>query len=200
MVKGLTKEYGGGIPEDVPHREILLKYQEDQALDIGKINVEAQEQVEKQEGELPHFVHKALQGENIYHIRNDINSQYGQEQYKEFYAALQNAGVNYVTPHFEEEYDNRQGEYVQKCTRSFQIIIPGVEFLGDGYYIIPEDKIDLVEKVIDTKTEVLPAGQKFTSVTERSKNLTKGRIEVDGYEYDAYMAEDGRIVINKPYK
>lgn len=199
-VRVLTKEYGGGIPKDVPHREILLKYQEDQALDIGKINVEAQEQVEKQEGELPHFVHKALQDETIYHIHNDINSQYGQAQYKKFYAALQNAGVNYVTPHFEEEYDNRQGEYVQKCTRSFQIIIPGVEFLGDGYYVISEDKIDLVKEVIDTKTEVLPAGQKFTSVTERSKNLTKGRIEVDGYEYDAYMAEDGRIVINKPYK
>ena len=196
----LTKEYDGGIPEDVPHREILLKYQEDQALDIGKINVEAQEQVEKREGELPHFVHKALQGEIIYHIRDDINSQYGQEQYREFYATLQNAGVNYVTPYFEEVYDNRQGEYVQECTRNFQIIIPGVESLGDGYYVIPEDKMALVEKVIDTKTEVLPAGQKFTSVTERSKNLTRGRIEVDGYEYDAYMAEDGRIVINKPYK
>ncbi|OQX00963.1 hypothetical protein BWK69_00300 [Candidatus Parcubacteria bacterium A4] len=199
-VRVLIKEYGGGIPEDVPHREILLKYKEDQALDIGKINVEAQEQVEKQEGELPHFVYKALQGENVYHICNDINSQDRQEQYKEFYAALQNAGVNYVTPHFEEEYDNRQEEYVQKCTRSFQIIIPGVEFLGDGYYVIPEDKIDLVEKVIDTKTEVLPAGQKFTSVTEKSKNLTKGKIEVGGYEYDAYMAKDSRIVINKPYK
>lgn len=199
-IRVLTKEYDGGIPEDVPHREILLKYQEDQALDIGKINVEAQEQVERQEGELPHFVHKALQGENIYHIRSDINSQYEQERYREFYAALQNAGVNYVTPHFEEEYDNTRGDYVQKCTCSFQIIIPGVEFLGDGYYVIPEDKIDLVGKVIDTKTEVLPAGQKFTSVTERSKKLTKGRIEVDGYEFDAYMAEDGRIVINKPYK
>lgn len=202
-VRVLTKEYDGGIPEDVPHREILLKYQEDQALDIGKINVEAQEQVEKREGELPHFVHKALQGERVFHLDSRLNSFHDQNNFSEFYAHLQNEGINFVTPYFEErEGRDNYGNWntVQKCTRNFQIIIPGVEFLGDGYYVIPEDKIDLFEKVIDTKTEVLPAGQKFTSVTERSKNLTKGRIEVNGYEYDAYMAEDGRIVINKSYK
>jgi MoxR-like ATPase len=202
-VRVLTKEYDGGIPEGVPHREILLKYQEDQALDIGKINVEAQEQVEKREGELPHFAHKALQGEKVFHLDSRLNSFHDQNNFSEFYAHLQNEGINFVTPYFEEreERDN-YGDWntVQKCTRNFQIIIPGVESLGDGYYVIPEDKMALVEKVIDTKTEVLPAGQKFTSVTERSKNLTRGRIEVDGYEYDAYMVEDGRIVINKPYK
>lgn len=199
-VRVLTKEYDGGIPKDIPHREILLKYQEDHALDIGRINIEAQEQVEKRENELPHFVHKALQGEIIYHIRDNINSQYAQESYKRFYATLENAGVNYVTPRFEREYDNKRGEYVQKCIRSFQIISPGIESLGDGYYVISEDKIALVKDIVDTKTEVLPAGQRFISVTERSKNIIRGGIEVDDYEYDAYMAEDGRIVINKPYK
>jgi len=200
LVRVLIKEYNGEIPEDIPHREILLKYQEDQALDIGRINIEIQEQVEKRERELPHFVYKALKGETVFHFDDKLNSFYDQNEFSEFYADLQNKGINFVTPCFEEVYDTEEEEYVQKCVRNFQVIIPGVESLGDGYYVIPEDKIDLFKKVIDTKTEVLPAGQKFTSVTEKSKNLTKGIIEVDGYEYDAYMAEDGRIVINKPYK
>lgn len=202
-VRVLAKEYDGGIPEDVPHREILLKYQEDQSLEIGKINVEAQEQVEKREGILPHFVHKALQGERVFHLDSRLNSFHDQSDFSEFYAHLQNEGVNFVTPYFEErEERDSYGDYntVQQCIRNFQIIIPGVEYLGDGYYVIPEDKLGLFEEVIDMETEVLPAGQRFTSVIEKSKNLTRGIVEVDGDEYDAYMVEDGRIVINKPYK
>lgn len=199
-IRVLAKEFDGTIPDDIPHKEILLKYQEDQDLDIGRINVEAQAEAEKQEGEVPHYVHKALQGERIYHICNDINSQYEQERYAEFYAALQNASANYVTPHFEEQYDNRQGGYAQKCTRSFQIILPGVENLGNGYYVVPEDKLELLRRAIDTQTEVLPAGQKFSSISEKSKNLTKGRVIVGGNEYEGYMVEDGRVIINKPYE
>lgn len=199
-IRVLTKEFDGTIPDNVPHKEILLKYQEDQDLDIGRINVEAQLEAEKQEGELPHFVHKVLQGEKVYHIRDSINSQHEQDRFAEFYAALQNAGANYVTPHFEEEYDNRRGDYVQKCTRSFQIILPGVENLGNGYYVVPEDKLGLLRGVIDTQTEVLPAGQKFSSVSEKSKNMTKGRVIVGGNEYEGYMVEDSRVIINKPYE
>ena len=202
-IRVLTKEFDGTIPDDVPHKEILLKYQEDQDLDIGRINVEAQAEAEKQEGELPHYVHKALQGEKIYHIRDSINSQHEQERFSEFFAHLQNEGVNYVTPHFEEvEERNNYGDYstVQKCTRSFQIILPGVENLGNGYYAVPDDKISLLAKVLDTQTEVLPAGQKFSSVSEKSKNMTKGRVIVGGNKYEGYMVEDGRVIINKPYE
>ena len=202
-IRVLTKEFDGTIPDDVPHKEILLKYQEDQDLDIGRINVEAQAEAEKQEGELPHYVHKALQGEKIYHIRDSINSQHEQERFSEFFAHLQNEGVNYVTPHFEEvEERNNYGDYstVQKCTRSFQIILPGVENLGNGYYAVPDDKLSLLSKVFDTQTEVLPAGQKFSSVSEKSKNMTKGRVIVGGNKYEGYMVEDGRVIINKPYE
>jgi len=199
-IRVLTKEFDGMIPDDIPHKEILLKYKEDQDLNIGKINVEAQAEAEQQAGELPHFAHKALQGEKVYHVRDSINSQHEQQGFAEFYAHLQNGGVNYVTPNFEEQYDNRSGNYVQKCTRSFQIIVPGVENLGNGYYIVPEDKLTLLEKVLDTQTEVLPAGQKFSSVSEKSKNLTRGRVIVDGTEYEGYMVEDGRVIINKPYE
>ena len=202
-IRVLTKEFDGTIPDDVPHREILLKYKEDQDLDIGRINVEAQAEAEKQEGELPHYVHKALQGEKIYHIRDSINSQHEQEEFAEFFAYLQNEGVNYVTPHFEEvEERNNYGDYstAQKCTRHFQIILPGVENLGNGYYAVPDDKLALLGEVLDTQTEVLPAGQKFSSVSEKSKNFTKGMVIVGGNEYEGYMVEDGRVVINKPYE
>src|SRR3989344_5186656 len=199
-IRVLTKEFDGTIPDNVPHKEILLKYQEDQDLDIGRIYVEAQAEAEKQEGEVPHYVHKALQGEKIYHIKDSINSQHEQERFAEFFANLQNEGVNYVTPNFEEQYDNRSGDYVQKCTRSFQIILPGVENLGNGYYAVPDDKISLLAKVLDTQTEILPAGQKFSSVPEKSKNMTKGRVIVGGNEYEGYMVEDGRVIINKPYE
>lgn len=202
-IRVLTKEYDSEIPEDVPHREILLKYQEDQELEIGKINVEAEEQAERQESELPHYIHRALQGEKVFHLTNQLNSFNDQNKFSEFYAHLQNEGINFVTPYFEEkeERDN-YGDWnnVQKCTRNFQIIIPGIEYLGDGYYVIPEDKIALVEKVIDMQTEVLPAGQKFITIDEKSKNITKGKIDVDGQNYDACMAEDGRVVINRQYE
>lgn len=202
-IRVLTKEYDSEIPEDVPHREILLKYQEDQELEIGKINVEAEEQAERQESELPHYIHRALQGEKVFHLTNQLNSFHDQNKFSEFYAHLQNEGINFVTPYFEEkEEKDNYGDWnnVQKCTRNFQIIIPGIEYLGDGYYVIPEDKITLVEKVIDMQTEVLPAGQKFITIDEKSKNITKGRIDVDGQNYDACMAEDGRVVINRQYK
>jgi len=202
-IRVLTKEYDSEIPEDVPHREILLKYQEDQELEIGKINIEAEEQVERQESELPHYIHRALQGEKVFHLTNKLNAFHYQDSFSEFYAHLQNKGINFVTPYFEEkeERDN-YGNWnnVRKRTRNFQIIIPGIEYLGDGYYVIPEDKIALVEKVIDMQTEVLPAGQKFITIDEKSKNITKGKIDVDGQDYEACMANDGRVVINRQYK
>ena len=36
-IRVLNKEFDGPIPNDIPHKEILLKYQEDQKLDIGII-------------------------------------------------------------------------------------------------------------------------------------------------------------------
>jgi len=202
-IRVLTKEYENELPDDIPHREILLKYQEDQELKIGKINIEAEEQAEQQESELPHNIYRALQGEKVFHLTDELNSFQDQEKFSEFYAQLQNEGINFVLPSFKEKEERDiYGDWntVQKCTRNFQIIFPGIEYLGDGYYAIPEDKIELVEQAIDTKTEVLPAGQKFITIDEKSKNITKGRINVDGKNYDACMAEDGRVVIDKQYK
>jgi len=201
-IRVLTKEYDNEIPEDVPHREILLKYQEDQALEIGKINLKTEESIESEESELTHYAYKALQGEKVFHLSDQLNSFQQQDNFSQFYAHLQNEGINFITPCFKEEVkEDMYGDLnnIQKCTRNFQIVTPGIEYLGDGYYVIPEDKITLVEKVIDMQTKVLPAGQKFISIWSKSKDMTKGKIEFNGQDYDACMAKDGRVVINEQY-
>jgi len=198
-IRVLGKEFDGSIPDNIPHKEILLKYQEDMELDIGRINAEAYEEMEQSAEKLPHFVQRALRGDQIYHITDGMNGYNNQDEYSTFYAKLQNEGVNFMTPAFREEYDNSYGEYVQKVQRSFQIVMPGVEHLGSGYYVIPDEKLSLLDEVIDTKTEVLPAGQKFSSIKEKSGDITIGQIEVDGYNREAFMGDDGRVVVNKPY-
>ncbi len=201
-IRVLSKNFDGSIPDDVPHKEILLKYQEDQELDIGRINVEAYEEVEQAEGKLPHYVQRAFHGEKIFHVNGRINDYHEQDRYSQFFADLQNKGINFVTPKFEErEERDSYGDWetVQTNIRKFQVIIPGVEHLGDGYYVIPEEKLEILEELIDIQTEVLPAGQAFTSVSEKSGEITVGKIEIDGYQYEAYMGEDGRVVVNRPY-
>lgn len=198
-IRVLSKEFDGSIPDDIPHKEILLKYQEDMELDIRRINVEAYEEMEQSEEKLPHFVQRAFRGDQIYHITDNINSHNNQDEYSAFYAKLQNEGVNFMTPKFVKEWDNRYDEYVQKTQRGFQIVMPGVEHLGNGYYVIPDDKLSLLDEVIDTKTEVLPAGQNFMSIIEKSGDVTIGQIEIDGYQCEAFLGDDGRVVINKPY-
>lgn len=198
-IRVLSKNFDGSIPEDVPYKEILLKYKEDQELDIGRINVEAYEEVEQAEKTLPHFVQRAFRGDQIYHITDSINEHNSQAYYSKFYTNLQNEGINFITPKFGEEYDNEYDDYIQKVQKPFQIVMPGVEHLGNGYYVIPEDILELLKEVVDTQTNVLPAGQIFTSVSEKSGNVTVGKIEIDGYQYEAYMGEDGRVVVNKPY-
>ncbi len=198
-IRVLSKEFDGSIPDNIPHKEILLKYQEDMELDIGRINVEAHEEMEQSEEVLPHFVQRAFRGDQIYHITDNINNHNNQDKYSAFYAKLQNKGVNFMTPKFGEEYDNRCSKHVQKVQRSFQIVVPGVEHLGNGYYVIPDDKLSLLDEVIDTETKVLSAGQNFSSIKEKSGDVTIGQIEIDGYQREAFMGDDGRVVVNKPY-
>ncbi|MCX6719281.1 MAG: hypothetical protein NTZ38_02820, partial [Candidatus Taylorbacteria bacterium] len=190
----LTKEYNGKIPENIPHKEVLLKYKEDQDLDIRKTDIESQEGVNHHDGELPHFVRRALQGAKIYHLVDNVNKPDFQEDdiVNNLYSGLQNAGVAFATPVFETV------NYEPKCTKEFQLIVPGVEYLGGGYYAIPEDKVALFGKALDSQVEVLPTKQKFSLVMEKNKNFTKGKVDVAGTEYEGYMTEDGKVVIKKP--
>ena len=61
-IRVLAKEFDGTIPDNVPHKEILLKYQEDKDLDIGRINIEVQEEIERQEGDLQRPIGRATIG------------------------------------------------------------------------------------------------------------------------------------------
>ena len=199
----LMKEYQTDIPQDVPHREVLLKYLEDQQLEIGRLNVEADMAAEKQEGELPNFVYRALKGDKVWHLHDELNEFESQAYYGKFFASLQNKGINFVTPQFEENQGYDDSGYwrtLQKCVRPFHLIVPGIESLGNGYYVIPEDQRSLVEEVIQAQIEVLPAGQEFAQVTEKGKKLTKGTIVIDDKDIPAYIVEDGRVVIEKRYE
>ena len=198
-IRVLSKDFDGLIPDYIPHKEILLKYQEDIKLDIKIINIEAEEEKEQSEKTLPHFAKKALRGDQIYHITDNINVHNDQDQYSAFYVGLQNNGINFATPTFNKKYDNYYRGDVQQIKQKFQVIMPGIEYLGNGYYIIPDNKLFLFDKVIDTKTEVLPARQNFSHIESKSSDATIGHIEIDGSFHKAFMGKDGRVVINKPY-
>jgi len=196
-IRVLTKEFDGKIPDEIPHKEILLKYQEDQELDIGRINLEARDSNERAEKAVPHYISRALDGETIFHIKDTVNRQSKQgPDVEAFYARLQNSGIHFVTPTFEQDRYGSVSESPSKGN-GFQVIAPGIENLGDNYYLIPKENLDAFGDFIDTQTEVLPAGQKFSSVAEKGKNLTRGKINIEGYEHDGYMVNDGRVVIVK---
>lgn len=198
-IRVLSKNFDSSIPDDVPHKEILLKYQEDQEFDIGRINVEMREEIRQTEKTLPHFVQRAFRGDQIYHLTDRINDYDYQDEYSEFYAKLQNEGISFITPEFDDEWDNDEREFRKKTERSFQLVIPGVEHLGDGYYVVPDSKLSLFDEVIDKKTEILPAGQKFEVVIEKSNNMVIGKMWIGEYLCKAYMIEDGQVVVDKPY-
>jgi hypothetical protein len=225
-IRVLSKEYQGTIPDGVPYKEILLKYRADQDLDIGKINVEVAEAVEaSKKDELPHHIHKAFQGNRIYHINDELNAQHAHDEgrFGDFYAQLENRGVHYVTPKFEEvEEEDRWGNdrTVIKNTRNFQAIMPGLEYLGENYFVIPEDKINLFQPVLDKWVEIIPPEQDdklkasieetalgnkystmgsdvsksaypFVSINEKNSKFTKGRVKLaDGETYDAYLLSE----------
>lgn len=198
-VRVLSKEYKTDIPEDVPHREILLKYQEDQGLDIGELNLNLLNQAENNI-KLPNYVYRALHGGKVYRFTDKMNSKNYSDSFSDIYAELYENDINYVTPRFGNGYDENDNYSRNICLDKFQVITPGVESLGDNYYSIPDDKVSLFSKLISEKIEILPAGQKFIKITEKDKNTAKGVVKVGDYEFEAYMVEDGRVVVNKPYE
>lgn len=200
-IKILMKNFNGSTPNNIPHKEILLKYQEDQKLDMGEINTQAYEMTEQTNNEF-NYLHRAFQGDIVYHINEDINDYDEQSSYTALFAKLHNQGINFITPEFQqEEIRNEYGDWedVQNNITPFRLIIPGVEHLGNGYYTIPQDKLPLLEEIIDTKTELLPAGQQFKSVYRKNKNITIGDVYIDGFSYTAYMNKDGQAIIHKSY-
>jgi MoxR-like ATPase len=191
-IEVLSREFDGEIPDDVPHKEILLKFKDDQEVEIARKNLEAREDVEKRSGKLPHFVTRAVQGVPVFRLNSRLSDEYAQGDFARFYAELDRRGIHFVTPHFE---DKKEGwDTVRVQTREFQIVMPGVEVLGDGYYAIPEDQQEIFTEVLAERVEVLTEKVEFTSIDEKNGDFTKGKVNVDGYERDAYRVGNKTVV------
>ena len=199
-IRVLLKDYEGKIPQDIPHREKLLKYQDDQKVEINNINNSNIRN--KIEQDVPLYVRKALKGEKIFHLKDDLN--YSPSAFQDFFAGLLNNGVDFITPKVDEDGNSKN---------DFQLIAPGVSYLGDGYYILTDKIIDLIhessrfdQQIIDKQVEVLPPGQKFEEITKRNDKVTEGIVKYDETKEghyrtgEAYMVKNGTVVINKPYK
>jgi MoxR-like ATPase len=99
-IRVLSKNFDGSIPDDVPHKEILLKYQEDQEFDIGKIyNIDN--------------IYKSSENENKLNSRQfSLNFEQRVDLYKIFYQYLDGFEINQgdmFNIEREEDYDN--GDY-----------------------------------------------------------------------------------------
>ncbi len=191
----LIKENDGEIPRDIPHKEILLKHKEDKELNIDGIDI-----VEQKEKEMPNFLKKALEGKKIYKLTGEINACESQSEYSSFFAKLQNENINFSTPQFKETYDH-YGDYDgMETVRRFQIIEPGIENLGEDYYVIPDDKIQHFVEHIDKMVEVLPEDNEFTDVYEKNSKFTTGTVNINGEDLEAFtLAGDKRLVITKNF-
>ncbi|TAL50299.1 hypothetical protein EPN81_03140 [Patescibacteria group bacterium] len=197
-IEVLSGEFDGEIPDDVPHKEILLKFKDDQEVEIARKTIEAKEDVESRAGKLPHYVARAVQGAPVFRISGRLSDPNAQSELTRFYADLDRRGVHFVTPQFEEkrEWDDYDRDYknVRTATREFQIVMPGIEALGDGYYAIPEEHQDLLAEVLAEKVEILSGKVEFTSVDEKNNDFTRGKVEIDGYERDAYRVGNKTVV------
>jgi len=198
----LIREYEGVLPEDVPHKEILLKFRDDHELEIEKLQVQTKEQMMTSDDELPHFVHRAIQGEPVFKLTDQLNQYESQEEMASFYALLKNSGASFITPQFNEEegpWDGYEYPIEQKLVKGFQLIIPGVESLGNGYYVIPPEKIDLLKNVISKQIQVTTEGTEFSRIEKETTEFTKGRVIISDQEKEAYVTKDGLVVIEEDY-
>lgn len=169
------------IPDGVPHKEILLKYLDDQNIEIDLFVKDSQKIPEKSFNKLSRAEFKAFSGEPVYGLNSDINNPNEVAKFNDFFTALHNKGISYYTPEFSEydEWDNDQGDYIKekRLENEFQIISPGIEYLGEGYYIINNDKLDIMKDVLVSKFKVIEKKDfQIDSIISKSKDITKANI------------------------
>lgn len=195
-IRVLAKEFDGTIPDDVPHKEILLKYQEDQGLEIGAINVEARERIER-EIHPKLYISRALQGARVVHISNALSNYAAQslypERFESLYTQLRDRGVHYATPDFDSN-NRSEDEYAPQP--EFSIISPGVEYLRDGYYVFPDELIKLFGDLIDGQIRVIN-GNGIDHVYENNASFERGITTVEGERYDNafFFKKDKKLVL-----
>lgn len=200
-IRVLIDEDIGMLPEDIPHKEILLKFKDDLELDIARLEIEVKEQREKKAPNMPSFVQRALKGEKVYFIDSKFNTT--RQGNTAIYADLHNAGIAFSTPitrNEERDDDDGEGVYeIEVCDREFMIITPGIDNLGEGYYSVPEDMHDKVKPVLGGSLRVLEAPVDFIEVANSNATFKRGTVKIEDKDYGAYLTNEGKMVIIDPY-
>lgn len=193
------------IPDYVPHKEILLKYVDDQSVEINLFSKEKQKIPEESFTKLSRAEYKAFTGESVYRFNSNINDPVKFKIFSDFFTLLNEKGIDFYTPEFSEyeKWDHDNGEYVteKKLENEFQIISPGIEYLGDGYYIISGDKLDIVKDVLVSKYKIIKKEDyKIDSIISKSKDVTKADIiwEENYYE-NVTINNDGIALLEIEY-
>ncbi len=197
----LIKNYPEDIPRDVPYKQVLLKYKEDQDLDI--VIKWVANAIETWWTEMPNFVKKALLWNRIIFFNKELNKYNVQYKYQKFYAYLTNNNINFMMPQFKEyeEYDNDYQEWntYMKTTSEFQLITPWVQYLWDWAYIINNDLFDNLKEVYDQETVVMKWLQ-YSEVEQKNNNFIKWKVNIWDNYYTAYSKpESNEFVVLKKF-
>jgi MoxR-like ATPase len=123
-IKRLMSEDFDELPKDVPFKHILLKYKEDQELNVAlHSNTVQSEKSEIRSSEVPLYLQKAFRGQEVVFLSDKFSEYRSQEELEELYASLHNAGVSFCTPEFYRD-DDSNGHYFWTCRSEFQIVAP----------------------------------------------------------------------------
>lgn len=200
----LMKEYPDKLPADVPHKHILLKYKQDQDLAIA-IHWFS-EVISSVSQEVPHYVRKALEGNQVYYLSSEFNkyNYYDNGKLAKLYAKLENEWISYSIPEFENQeiyYDDGTSRANRACTQKFHVVAQWVQNIGEGIYILDNEVVkNILEPMIKSKTIIMD-NLKFQSVESRNNNYTLGQVEVGWKTYKAYNVKDSdKFVVVVDYK
>lgn len=189
----LIKNYPDSLPQDIPYKQILLKYKEDQNLDVTVQwlhNVVSTFSIET-----PNYVKKSLNWEEVFFLSDRFNNHKSQSDLKELYADLQNEWIKYILPKFQEttwyDEDNQWYKSYQNI-QNFQIIAPGVQYLWDWAYIITDKKIKNILENYNCLSQriIVRTNLKFSSIEEKNNNYVKWYVNINGDQYLAYLPEN----------
>jgi hypothetical protein len=177
-----------------------LKYLDDQNVEIGSITQGiGGRNLEASSNKLSSPEKKAFLGEPVYKINNSINNQYNQDDFTSFYTSLHEKSINFYTPEFNEEQErDSYGDYetVKKLANEFQIIEPGIEYLGEGYYVIPDNKLDLMKPILSSQFKKIEQGDfSIESIQSKGKEVTRATIIWNNQTYNATVNNAGVAIV-----
>lgn len=198
-IRVLSENGLGGVPDDIPYKEVLLKYKEDRDLDIG---IESAKGGNKEvPDQMPLAIYKAFHEQQVFRMDSSINDPDGDEsQFEQLYLELEQAGIRFNTPFFrEEEYEDRSGydETRRVLARPFQIIEPGVESLGDGCFVVEGNALAKMGdcRIFHDEVKVISQAVEFKSIKSKNQEFTTGTISFEGKDVLAYRRNSDEKVV-----